>query len=133
MKTLRVEVLASRQGGIFFGPFVPDTRGTGRFPPAVRLRASLLGVSLGELTIANDHLFGRVLDLSLQTSWLSRPVAASLVREAAALGPQAAWRCLSWELPSSDRAARSFAHALGFRPVSADAEEKRFERPIPGG
>ena len=115
---------------MLFGPFVPDPRGTGRFPPAVRIKASLLGVRLGELTIANAEHFGRVLDLSVDWPWLSGPVAACLVREAEALGPHAAWRHLAWQIPASDPSARSFARSLGFRPVSAAEDEDSFQRPI---
>lgn len=132
MKSLRVQVLASRHGGVLFGPFVPDTRGTGRFPPAVRIKASLLGVQLGELTLENAERFGRVLDLSVGWPWLSRPVAGCLVREAEALGPQAAWSHLAWQVPASDASARSLARSLGFRPVSAAEDEDLFQRPIDG-
>ena len=130
VRTVRVQVLASRQGGVFFGPFVPDTRGSGRFPPAVRLRATLFGVPVGELTVANEHGRGRVLDLSIGSSWLARTIAAALIQEAAVLASQAAWESLCWELPGRDASLRALARSLGFRPVSADSEELRFERPI---
>ena len=130
VRAVRVQVLASRHGGVFFGPFVPDTRGGGRFPPAVRLRATLFGVPMGELTVANEHGRGRVLDLSIGSSWLARAIAAALVREAATLAPQAAWESLLWDLPRRDDSLVRLARSLGFRPVSAEAEELRFERPI---
>lgn len=110
---------------------MPDTRGTGRFPPAVRIRASLLGVQLGELTIENGERFGRVLNLSVGWPWLFRLVAGSLVREAEALGPQATWKHLAWQLPPKDAEARSFARSLGFQPVSTAEDEVLFQRPIP--
>ena len=132
VRTLRVEVLAARHGGMIFGPFVPDTRGSGRFPPAVRLRATLFGVPLGEMTVANEQTSGRVLDFSIGSSWLARPVAAALVREAGDLAPQAGWDSLCWDLPSGAAPVRALARWLGFRPVSAAGDEPRFERPIRG-
>jgi hypothetical protein len=98
----------------------------------VRLRASLLGIPLGELTIGNDRQFGRVLDLSIGSSWLSRTVAATLVQQALALAGQADWRSLLWELPPADPEARAFARWLGFQPCSDDADERRFRLPADG-
>jgi hypothetical protein len=132
MRTVRVQILAARQGGVFFGPFVPDTRGSGRFPPAVRLRATLFGVPLGELTLANEHTTGRVVDLSIGSSWLAHRIALSLILEAAALAPQAGWESLCWELPSEAASVGALARALGFRPMSAAPDELRFERPLRG-
>lgn len=123
-------MLAARHGGVFYRPYVPDTTGSGRFPPAVRIRASLLCFPLGELTIANGERFGRVLDLSVGWPWLFQLVAGCLVREAEALGPQAAWKHLAWELPPKDAEARSFARSLGFQPVSAAEDEVLFQLPI---
>jgi hypothetical protein len=123
-------VLASRQGGLFFAPYVRDSRGTGRFPPAVRLRASLLGLAVGEMTIANAEHFGHVLELSVEWGFLLRPVARSLLREAEVLGPQASWKHLTWRVPAADADARAFASSLGFQPVSTSGDEVVFERTI---
>jgi hypothetical protein len=123
-------VLALRHGGLLFGPFVPDTRGTGRFPPAVRLRASLLGLALGEMTIANAERFGHVLELSVEWGFMLRPVARRLLHEAEVLGPQASWKHLTWRMPAADAAARALASSLGFQPVSTSGDEVVFERTI---
>lgn len=123
-------MLAGRHGGVFYRPFVRDTTGSGRFPPAVRIRASVLCFPIGELTITNAERFGHVLDLSVGWPWPSGPVASCLVREAEALGPQAAWTHLAWRLPPADASARAFARSLGFQPVSAAEDEVLFQRPI---
>jgi hypothetical protein len=77
----------------------------------VRLRATLFGVPVGELTVANEHGRGRVLDLSIGSSWLARAVAAALIQEAAALASQAAWEALCWELPGRDDSLRALARS----------------------
>jgi hypothetical protein len=127
---VRVQVLASRRGGLIYGPFVHDTRGTGRFPPAVRLRASVLGLQLGELTIANAERFGHVLELEVGWAWLLLPVARCLLREAERLGPEALWKHLAWRLPAADAGALAFASSLGFQPVSTTGDEVELQRPI---
>ena len=123
-------MLASRRGGLFYGPFVPDTRGTGRFPPAVRIRASLLGFPLGEMTIANAERFGHVLELEVGWRFLLQPVARCLMREADGLGSQASWRHLAWRLPAADADARALASRLGFQAVGTAGDEVELQRPI---
>jgi len=125
-----VRVLAPRNGGLFFRPFVRDTSTRHRFPPAVTLRASVLGLSVGEMTIANDDHFGRVLDLAVAWPWAVRPVALRLMREAEALGPQGEWKYLAWRLGAGDVKTRALATWLAFQPVSSRADEELFERPI---
>jgi hypothetical protein len=130
MKSVRVKVLASRKGGMTYGPFVRDARGTGRFPPAVRILASVWGLSVGELLIANGPNVGDVLELRVDWAWLREPVARCLVREADALGSQASWKQLSWRLRAGDEQARAMASALGFQPVASEGDDVVFERPI---
>jgi hypothetical protein len=130
MSGIRVRVLAHRNRGLFLRPFVRDTSTRCRFPPAVTLRASVLGLPVGELTIANGDHFGRVLALSVAWPWPVRPVALRLMREAAALGPQAQWNQLAWWLDAGDAKTRALATSLGFQPVSPRADEVLFERLI---
>lgn len=127
---IRVRVMAVRSGGLFSGPFIPDTSTRHRFPPAVTLRASVLGLPAGELTIANADHFGRVLDLSVTWPWPVRPVAVRLMREAEALGRQAEWRHLAWRLEAGDAKRRALATWLAFKPVSPTGDEGLFERPL---
>ena len=130
VNAIRVRVMAVRSGGLFSGPFIPDNSTRHRFPPAVTLRASVLGLPAGELTIANADHFGRVLDLSVAWPWPVRPVALRLMREAEALGRQAEWRHLAWRLDAGDAKRRALATWLAFKPVSPTADEGLFERPL---
>jgi hypothetical protein len=130
MSGIRVRVLTPRHGGLFFRPFVRDTSGRYRFPPTVTLRASVLGLPVGEMTIANGGHFGRVLYLSISWPWPVRPVALRLMREAEALARQAEWKHLAWRLGTDSAKTRALATWLAFQPVSPTADEVLFERPI---
>ncbi len=133
VRGMHVRVMALRNGGLFSGPFVPDTSGRHRFPPAVTLRASVLGLPLGELTIANRDHYGRVLDLSVSWRWPVRPVARRLMAEAEALGRQAEWKHLAWRVAADDVKTRTLAAELAFRPArSADEDGDALERPLSG-
>jgi len=125
-----VRVMALRNGGLFSGPFIPDSSTRHRFPPAVTLRASVLGLPVGELTIANGDRFGRVLDLSVSWPWPARPVAVRLMQEAEALGRQAEWKHLTWRPADGDAKERALATWLAFKPVSSAADEGLFERSL---
>jgi hypothetical protein len=100
---IRIRIWALRNGGLSLGPFVRDTTTRHRFPPAVCLKASVLGLAVGEMTIANEDHFGRVLDLSVGRLWPKRLVARRLVREAESLGRQAEWTHLDWQLPGTGK------------------------------
>ncbi len=124
---LRVQVLVPQWGGISQRPFVPDRAHRARFPPLIRLRATLLGLRMGELEVADAGGAGTVQALTLRYRWMRERVAARLFGGLLELAPRAVWERLLWRGAPGDRQLSQLAQALGFRPAQSADDAITFE------
>jgi hypothetical protein len=125
-RCLRVKLLVPSAGGLSSRPFAPDTTDRGRFPPRIRLKASLLGISLGTLEVSGKNGVGRILDLSVPVSWPRTSVAARLLEETERVARIATWSLLQWELPPGETKLRAKARQGGF----TEADDGLLQKPL---
>jgi hypothetical protein len=126
-RCLRVKLLVPSAGGLSSRPFVPDTTDRGRFPPRIRLTASLLGISLGTLELSGKDGIGRILNLSVRSEWPRTSVAARLLEETERVARIATWSLLEWELPPEETKLRAKAQQRGF----TGADDGLLQKPLP--
>jgi len=127
---VKVRVLAPQHGGLFWRPLAPDSSGRGRFPRRVRLKASLLSLSMGELTIESTGPLARVDEVMVVFPGSPIAIVARLLEAAEDLAREASWTQMWWRLGPEEQQARRLAWQLGFRPVSSGAEGILFHRPL---
>jgi hypothetical protein len=120
-------------GGISERPLAPDRTERSRFPPRVRLQATLLGIQMGELEVASAGGAGRVRALVLRHGWMKERVMARLLGGLLQLAPLAPWERLLWRLDPGEQRLSRLARALEFRPASSASDAILFERSLVDG
>ena len=103
-----------------------------RVPPLIRLRATLLGLRMGELDVGDAGGAGQVQALALRPAWMEERVAARLFAGLGRLGPVVVWERLLWRLDPGDRRLRALAQAAGFRLTSRTDAALTFELDLRG-
>jgi hypothetical protein len=119
---LRVKLLVPTMGGLSARPFVPDTTDRSRFPPRIRLEATLLGARVGALDMSTENGDGHIRQLSVSGVWPRGAVATRLLQETERVARLASWTRLTWELPADDPTTRTLARACGFDEVAAEGD-----------
>ena len=112
-KCLRVKVLVPTANGLSARPFVPDTTDRGRFPPRIRLEATLLGTSVGVLDMSSENGVGHILNLRVRGAWPHGSTAARLLQETERVARLAAWNLVVWELTAEQTEPRTWAQGQG--------------------
>ena len=127
-----VKVAVPHWGGVFERPFSPDRSRRGRFPPVVRLQATVAGVNLGTLEILSARDAGRIGALSIRWILPAKMVAMRLFQEAESLAPLAGWKHLEWRMAGEDSASHGLAGSTGFRRLKHEGPEVVLQRSLEG-
>jgi hypothetical protein len=127
-----VKVAVPHWGGVFERPFSPDRSRRGRFPPVVRLQATVAGVNLGTLEILSARDAGRIGALGIRWILPAKMVAMRLFQEAESLAPLAGWKHLEWRMAGEDSASHGLAGSTGFRLLKHEGPEVVLQRSLDG-
>jgi hypothetical protein len=127
---IRVKLLVPTAGGLSSRPFVRDTTDRARFPPRIRLEATLLGASLGVLEMTSGEGVGRIRHLRVGRLLPGEVVAGRLLSETERVAPLASWKRLEWDVPADQGqpASRAWAERQGFAPADDGALHKPLTR-----
>jgi hypothetical protein len=125
---IRVKRLVPTAGGLSARPFAPDATDRGRFPPRIRLEATLLGASMGVLDMRGENGVGHILNLSVHGPWPRGAVVGCLMRETEEVARLAGWNLVVWELPSEETGQRAWAQSHGFTAADQGFFQKSMTR-----
>jgi hypothetical protein len=126
-RCVHVRLLVPTAGGLSARPFVPDRSDRGRFPPQIRLEATLLGLPVGRLDMIGDHGVGRIVHLSVRRSWPREAAASRLLDEVEGVARLAGWKLVVWDPAPEENSTRAWAEQHGFSAV----DEGLLQKPLP--
>jgi hypothetical protein len=126
-RCVRVRLLVPIAGGLSARPFVPDTSDRGRFPPQIRLEASLLGLPVGRLDLSGEDGVGRIVHLSVRRAWPHEPAASRLLDEVESVARLAGWKLVVWDPAPEQKSTLTWAEEHGFSAV----DDGLLQKPLP--